>query len=536
MSDQDAATRVGEGRTATSALRVEVPVTLRRTRVHIQLGVLLTALAVGACGPAEDNGDAVGALGSDAGHKTVKKDAGASGSNSGSTSGSAGGSTSAGTNPATASGTGTKKGDASVAAPPDKTAAASTWCDIEPVVQAHCQSCHGTAQLYGAPMPLMTADDFQADSKTDASTTVLAQTKLRLHDTKRPMPPSSSPSPQLSKDDLAKLDAWLAAGAPAGPDTSCATAATDGGTPAGNEPVGRAVADDDAPWPDDCGEHYMMLASNGGAKVSIGPGREFYQNVMLDAPWGDKQVQALRFKPVLDNLKVLHHYILYGPDQSFVEGWAPGQAGIIMPATVGLQLKNGQYRLELHYNNTTGTATEVDGSGLELCVAKTPRPNVAAVHEIGSLNISLPPGQKTDVVSDCKPTVSKGPVHLIEGHPHMHTKGVHAKTIITRANGKTETMHDAAFSFQEQRKYPLPEDGSATDILINAGDRITYTCTWQNDTSRLITFGQNTTDEMCFYYVIAWPLGQLVDGSRGPEGDPNACGLGGGLLGGLGGL
>jgi mono/diheme cytochrome c family protein len=464
----------------------------------------------------------------DSGHKTVHKDAGTSG-NSASGSGNTGASSS-GTSSASAGANGTKKGDASVATPPDKTAMGSTWCDIEPLVQAHCQSCHGTKQLYGAPMPLMAASDFQAKSNTDASTTVLAQAMLRLHDPKRPMPPSSSPSPQLSADDLAKLDAWLAQGAPAGSTQSCAAQAGDAGAPAGGA-NGRALADDDAPWPEDCGEHYTMVASaTSGGKVSIAPGQEFYQNVMIAAPWGDKQVQALRFKPVLDNLKVLHHYILYGPDQSFVEGWAPGQAGIIMPPTVGLQLKNGQYRLELHYNNTTGTKTELDGSGLELCVAKTARPNVAAVHEVGSLGISLPPGQKTEVVSECKPTVSKGPVHLIEGHPHMHTKGVHAKTIITRANGKVETMHDAPFSFQEQRKYPLPEDGSAADILINAGDKITYTCTWQNDTNRQITFGQNTTDEMCFYYIIAWPLGQLVDGSRGPEGDPNACGLGGGLF------
>ena len=507
------------------------------THVRAQHGVLLTALLsailLSACGGADEPADAVGALGSDAGHKTVHKDAG--GKTSGSSNGDTSGNTSTGSTPATVGSAGTKKGDAGVAPPPDKSAAGLTWCDVEPVVQTHCQSCHGTEQLYGAPMPLMTASDFQAKSQVDPSQTVLAQTKLRLHDTKRPMPPSSSTSPQLTSDGLAKLDAWLALGAPAGADQSCAAQASDGGTASGSGvTVGRAVADDDAPWPDDCGEHYMMVASApGGGKVSIAAGQEYYENVMIDAPWGNKQVQALRFKPKLDNLKVLHHYILYGPDQSFVEGWAPGQAGIIMPPTVGLQLKNGQYRLELHYNNKTGTAAELDGSGLELCVAKTPRPNVAAVHEIGSLGITLPPGQKTDVVSECKPTVSKGPVHLIEGHPHMHTKGVHAKTIITRANGKTETMHDAPFSFQDQRKYPLPEDGSATDILINAGDKITYTCTWQNDTSRVITFGQNTTDEMCFYYVIAWPLGQLVDGSRGPEGDPNACGLGS-LLGGLG--
>jgi Copper type II ascorbate-dependent monooxygenase, C-terminal domain len=516
MSNHNASTRG-----ATSRARGQFQARRPPTRAHAQIGLALVALALGACGGADEPADAPVV---DAGHKTAHKDAGGSG-----TSGSGNSGTGSATTPATAGTSGSRK-DAGAVTPPDKTAADSTWCDVEPLVQTHCQSCHGAKQLYGAPMPLLSATDFQASSKTDSSTTVLAQAKLRLHDATRPMPPSSSPSPQLSSDDLAKLDAWLAEGAPAGSAQSCTAQAGDAGTPASGAP-GRALADDDAPWPDDCGEHYTMVASAAsGGKVSIGPGQEFYQNVMIAAPWGDKQVQALRFKPLLDNLKVLHHYILYGPDQSFVEGWAPGQAGIIMPPTVGLQLKNGQYRLELHYNNTTGTQAELDGSGLELCVAKTPRPNVAAVHEVGSLSISLPPGQETSVESVCKPTVSKGPVHLIEGHPHMHTKGVHAKTIITRANGKVETMHDAPFSFQEQRKYPLPEDGSATDILINAGDKITYTCTWKNDTNKLVTFGQNTTDEMCFYYIIAWPLGQLVDGSRGPEGDPNACGLGGGLF------
>jgi hypothetical protein len=30
-----------------------------------------------------------------------------------------------------------------------------------------------------------------------------------------------------------------------------------------------------------------------------------------DAPWGDETVQAIAFRPITDNLKVLHHWILY---------------------------------------------------------------------------------------------------------------------------------------------------------------------------------------------------------------------------------
>jgi hypothetical protein len=45
----------------------------------------------------------------------------------------------------------------------------------------------------------------------------------------------------------------------------------------------------------------------------------------------------------------------------------------------------------------------------------------------------------------------------------------------------------------------------------------------KNDPNAAFRFGQNTQDEMCAFYVIAWPMGQLVNGSHGPEGDPNAC-------------
>ena len=287
---------------------------------------------------------------------------------------------------------------------------------------------------------------------------------------------------------------------------------------------GRAVTGDDAPWPEDCGEHYKLVASDpAGGKYRVAAGRELYANVTIPAPWGNAKVQALRFKPIVDNTKIIHHYILYGGDQSFVDGWAPGQHGITMPPGVGLQLPAGPYRLELHYSNRGGTAMEQDGSGVEVCVAKTPRPNVAAVHELGSMLINVPAHGMQVLNSTCRPTVSKGPVHLIEMNPHMHKTGVHAKALLKRAGGEQVVLHDAPFSFDDQRKYILPEDGSAPEILVHAGDSITTTCTFMNPNDRALRFGQFTEDEMCFFYVIAWPMGQLVNGSRGPEGDPNAC-------------
>ena len=396
------------------------------------------------------------------------------------------------------------------------------WCDAQAVFNASCSQCHGETPLYGAPMSLTSLAELRAPSKSDPSQTVYQRVSQRIHDSQKPMPPTGF---TLSAAGQSTLDAWIAAGAPQGSSEACAAPAPPAtgiataptatpaaaSTPAatsGSTAPAEGSADD---WPADCGEHYKFVSNSNGQKSSVPPGEPPYYNMTIPAPWGAATAQALKFKPIIDNAKVIHHYILYAADGSFVNGWAPGDQGGTLPAGVGLQMPGGNYRLEVHYNNQTGT-TQMDGSGVELCVAKTPRPNTAAVHWLGSLLILVPARGRQDVTSTCVPSVSAGPVHLISVSPHMHKTGVHAKMVINRANGETVVVHDAAFDFNDQRKYDVP------DVLVNAGDTITTTCTFENDTNSLITFGQNTEDEMCFFFTTAWPIGQLVNGSRSPDG------------------
>src|SRR5262249_54445849 len=156
-----------------------------------------------------------------------------------------------------------------------------------------------------------------------------------------------------------KLDAWIGAGAPMGANTACAGMAPVM-QPVANQPPPTATntptTTDTEGWPSDCGEHYKFTAGN----YMVTPGQQFYANISIQAPWGAGDAQALRFKPIIDNTKILHHYILYAADGSFVNGWAPGDEGITMPDTVGLKMPGGTYRLEVHYNNSTGTTNEVD--------------------------------------------------------------------------------------------------------------------------------------------------------------------------------
>src|SRR5438876_2888801 len=97
-------------------------------------------------------------------------------------------------------------------------------CAIASVLAGKCQSCHGATPLYGAPMSLMTYANTQAPAFSNPSLKVWQMMQMRVHSTTSPMPPAGQPP--LATTELAALDSWFSAGAPAG--TACTSGA--GGT------------------------------------------------------------------------------------------------------------------------------------------------------------------------------------------------------------------------------------------------------------------------------------------------------------------
>src|SRR5262249_38347436 len=182
-------------------------------------------------------------------------------------------------------------------------------------------------------------------------------------------------------------------------------------------------------WPADCQQRYKLLAHGKSQpgdtskfSVSGAPQKQFYQCFFFKVPYGADVVQALQFSPIIDDTRVVHHWILYGSDTAtgtdgqvgglgcsngaFVAGWAPGGRTTNLPPDVGLQMPTGSaatLALEIHYNNLAGYTDALDASGVEFCTTKTFRPNTAAVHWLGSNNISILPHQTKDVVSTCDP-------------------------------------------------------------------------------------------------------------------------------------
>jgi hypothetical protein len=390
-----------------------------------------------------------------------------------------------------ATGAGGELGAAGAAAPSPATTpapAGDLFCGALDVLRTSCQGCHGEELVGGAPMPLVTHADTQAPAVSDPSRKVYQLMSERLHDTQRPMPPLSQAP--LAAEDLAALDAWVAAGAPDAAGTCENIAAPP-----------SAVEEVEPEWPADCQERYEIRAHQNGQPYRVPANSELNINITVPVPWagqGSGEVQALAIRPISNNKRVVHHWILYAGLGDFITSWSPGKPMEVFPEGVGVHMPtSGDFRLNMHYYNVGNDQDELDDSGLEVCITRDPRPNTATTYMFAG-SATVPPGQRVENVSTCD-VVASEPIHLITSSPHMHSYGVAAKLEIVRADGTVEVLEDAPFSWEEQHVTPV-------DAVINNGDQVRVTCIYENDTDRTIRFGESSEDEMCFNFARYYPM------------------------------
>ena len=245
-------------------------------------------------------------------------------------------------------------------------------CNVQKIVAAKCAAtCHSDPPV-ATFMALTKQSHWQQQGTTDKTKKYFELAKLRVNSADKPMPPSVSP--QLTADEKLALNTWLNAGAPASSETCADTTPpkTDGVTPndSANDTTGL-----------DC---YKFLAHAQGdkkAKFKVGTAVDKYMFLGFQAPW-QSTVYGVVIKPVIDNSKVLHHWLLYKEDVvdgsvmttiaqhnggELIHGWAPG--GITLDFRrhgddVSVELPATTYGLELHYNSSDANA--LDASGVEV--------------------------------------------------------------------------------------------------------------------------------------------------------------------------
>jgi len=385
-------------------------------------------------------------------------------------------------------------------------------CDVQALVVSKCGSCHGSKPAGGAPMSLVTLNDFHKPATTDDTLTVdvVSLERMNEKDPLRRMPPASV---DISAAETKTITDWLSAGAkgstakcaPTEPEASAAT------RPASAHSGGVSITPLEYDDPNLKCYKFLGFSKTGdrAKKYDVPTTPDYY--VKFDLKPEFKGVQYLKsYKPVIDNSAVLHHWLFYKqnaagnngvqenaigthPEGELIAGWAPGGDPIYFDADTGVELSgNVNYQMEMHYNNKTGGVAQ-DASGVEICVTTTKPAHVAAMGWLGTDSIN-----GTSASGVCKPTNTE-PVHIIAATPHMHLKGRHMKVVVTRKDGKQDVIHDKDFDFEYQRQY-------VEDVVINPGDTVQTTCTY----SEPARFGKGTNDEMCYFFSTHWPAGALT--------------------------
>ena len=197
-----------------------------------------------------------------------------------------------------------------------------------------------------------------------------------------------------------------------------------------------------------------------------------------------------------------HHTLLFrgisATNAIYASGIGTGE--LVFPPGKGMKIPAGtSLGLQLHIYNT-GDDPLSGTSGVEFLEVDP----ASVVDEVdlflpGPKNLNIPVGQSTQT-GTCTLGASQT---LFALFPHMHQWGTHFKTVLD-VGGNQMTLHDADYTFQHQ------DVETFTPVAVNAGDTITTSCTYFNDTGAPISYGESTDTEMCYSILYRWP--KISDG------------------------
>ncbi|HZS35787.1 MAG TPA: hypothetical protein VFF06_03125 [Polyangia bacterium] len=175
--------------------------------------------------------------------------------------------------------------------------------------------------------------------------------------------------------------------------------------------------------------------------------------------------------------------------------------GLKLPDGAGFKIpKDAQLLVQLHLLNATPAAVTnhvvVNMTYAPDATAVTP----AGIFALGSMNINLPAGASgMQVGSSCKAPKT---MNVFAVQPHMHKLG----TKITLQHGA-----DASAPVVYQRD-PWVFGVQPIDLyqaVINPNDFIATQCTFDNTTAQTVTYGESTTNEMCYFVLFYTPFDHL---------------------------
>jgi hypothetical protein len=370
-------------------------------------------------------------------------------------------------------------------------------CDVAKIIREKCETCHGSTPSAGASVPLATYADFQADFNGKKVYELVSE---RIHAATAPMPPAPN---RLTPQELATLDGWFNAGAPASSE-DCDL----GAAPTAVKPLS-------------CKPDLTLQSPDRFTMPALPPGvSDIYMCYGVTLPLRQKR-HVVAFGPHIDNPKIVHHVLLFKsptpvPSTPFpcsgigsglvwqvVTGWAPGGSNFELPPEAGYPEDIGltNWVVQVHYNSGGGKYVgESDQSGYSLCTTDQLRQYDAGTVAFGTLGIAIPP--RANFAMTCN--FPAGPLwigkHMFNAFPHMHEHGTAMSTQLVHLFGGAPTVvvDYNNFDFTHQGNIP-------TNATVGIGDVIQTRCAFTNNSDSVVTFGEGSGSEMCFDFISYYP-------------------------------
>lgn len=401
--------------------------------------------------------------------------------------------------------------------------------DIAPILFDNCVNCHRPGEV--APFSFLTYEDAKKRARLIAEVTE-----------KRLMPPWHADEGAekfrdahvLTDAQIAILRKWAETGAAQG-------------DPKDTPPLPKFTEGWQAGEPDfiaDPGEDYTLAAE----------GRDVYRCFVVKTNFPeDRYISAIEVRP--GNRKVVHHLIAYldtsgraqeldakdpglgytsfgGPGftpNGALGGWAPGNEANPTPDGVGWLLPKGaSIILQVHYNKSGKVETDRTRMGLHFVKGPVDK-RVRWLTVVNPL-FRLPAGEKNHTVRAPQIVPVDSTVYGVM--PHMHLLGKTADITATLPDGTTKKVVSVPnWDFNWQQTYTFKEP-----MKLPAGTRIDLVATYDNSADnprnpsnppRPVTWGEQTTDEMCLAFLLYTPDDEHLTQGKSVGGLPGDFGGGG---------
>ncbi|XP_053386261.1 uncharacterized protein LOC123538847 isoform X2 [Mercenaria mercenaria] len=277
-----------------------------------------------------------------------------------------------------------------------------------------------------------------------------------------------------------------------------------------------------------------------------------YMCQVIDLPT-DRDYHLVANKPYIDNINVMHHAVVYGctdsakiepkhlsPTTCFMnrlEGcqdvialWTVGSSGLCYHENAGFRVGKTGYKkalIELHWNNPMHVGTYTDGSGITIYLTPNLRAHDAGMFYIGQSRLEIPPGKErytanSTCTSKCIQRKMVGNIKIVGALNHMHYLGYSATSQMVTNEGKVyHISHEESYSYDTPKFVIFDEP-----LVVEPEYSLQLTCNYRSTSRSEITyFGEGTSDEMCFTFLVYYPKNKWTGDECTSFGNYDSCGF-----------